>query len=124
MRTRTRLITAAASLAVAGSAVIGIGPAAMAQQAKASCPGETLCLYQNDDFGGRVEKFSHVAHDANLGTFNNSASSMINNTGRKAYLWSGKSFSGKKYVAKGDTQDGDFSNNGFDNTAESVHVAR
>lgn len=120
MRTRARLVAAAAAFGVTGAAVVGIGPAAMAQRAAASCPGEVLCLYQYKNYGGKVYKIASNARLTSLGTFNNTASSMKNNTGYNIRLYSGKSYTGKAYTAKHDSADSTFGNNGFDNTAESA----
>lgn len=120
MRTRTRLITIAASLAVAGSAVIGIGPAALAQRAEINCSKGWFCLYQYHGYRGRMQAYHGMTTKKSLGTFNNTASSMINHSGHTYRLYSRVNFKGSHYTAKNGDVDKSLSNNDFDNTAASL----
>ncbi|TDD11979.1 hypothetical protein E1294_44315 [Nonomuraea diastatica] len=111
--------------AVLLSAAALFGSSATAQASSAATPCGTFCLFQHDEhnfWGGKYVLFWPDGTCKNVdGPMNNSASSMINDTGRSVRLYNSANCAGAVgYTAKPNSEDEDFSNNGFDNKASSL----
>lgn len=121
MPTRGRMLAAAAALAVAGAVLVGGTSVA---QAATKCPSDRLCLYQLEDFHGKMVAIEAGDNVYRFKKFANRTSSVMNRTPFEAYLapdWDGH---GKRYVSKPHSSDKTLTNNHIDNDVESVFWER
>src|SRR5919201_1205807 len=62
-----------------------------------SCPDNTLCLYQHDDFAGELVKLpKHGLSNKLAEQMNNEASSVINNRNKRVYLYAKRNGKGDR----------------------------
>ncbi|MBB6346131.1 hypothetical protein ACWGH8_23115 [Nonomuraea muscovyensis] len=113
-------------LAVAGLALAASFSVLTVSPAQASLADRNLItLWQHDDYQGTRKDYTCVTlgHE-NLGTLENQASSMANASYVGVDLYSGDNFTGVRYYAAPRSNDSDFTNNGFDNTVESLRFRK
>jgi hypothetical protein len=119
---RAGVILSTAVLSAVG--LVGLAPSASADDSR--CPANSFCLFQNTDFGGQRVVFNRTGYAyCNLSdyAFNNKASSMINNTGRRVILWQlSNCGGGESYPAEPHSVDSTFSNNNFNDKASAVVI--
>jgi hypothetical protein len=126
----TRYVVAVVSVL----ALAVLGCVAVTGSASAStihgCPVNSFCLYPQANFGGEFTEFPAGSYrQCHFNQFpnglDNSASSMVNNTGRYVTLYRNDGCGGDTYVAKPNSVDSTFSNNttvggNFDNKASGL----
>ncbi|GLW06903.1 hypothetical protein Misp01_20330 [Microtetraspora sp. NBRC 13810] len=121
MKRRTPL--AVGALLLSATTLFNSNVTAQAASTAAYCA--QFCLYQHDEhnfYGGEWVMFRVNGTCQTIdGPMNNSASSMINSTGRTVRLYDSSNCTGAVgYTANPDSEDEDFSNNNFDNKASSL----
>jgi hypothetical protein len=116
-----------ASVLASVMSLVTIGSPARADHG--ACPADRFCLFQLDGFLGGRAVFSGTDRDlrnntwvgGSGGSVHDSASSMINNTGRRIVLFANVGCSGTNtYIASPESVDTTFRNNNFDNVADCV----
>jgi hypothetical protein len=90
------------------------------------CPANTFCLYRNINFGGGRATFGGDDNDLRDNHYDNnlivqdSASSMINNTGRIVVLYNGINKVSSVYAAAKESVDSTFVNNNCNDIVSSL----
>lgn len=106
--------------------LVSVGLASPASADDSRCPANSFCLFQNVDYGGIRVVFNRTGYAyCNLGDFgfNNKASSMINNTGRRVVLQQYVNCGGgMTYGAEPHSVDSTFVNNDFNDRASVVII--
>lgn len=104
--------------------VLGLAVPASADDSR--CPSNSFCLFQDVNYGGQRVVFNRIGYAyCNLGDFgfNNKASSMINNTGRRVVLHQYVNCGGgQTYGAAPNSVDSSLSNNNFNDKASAVII--
>lgn len=106
--------------------LVSVGLSSPASADDSRCPTASFCLFQYVNFGGQRVVFNRTGYAyCDLGDFgfNNKASSMINNTGRRVVLHQYVGCNGGlTYGAEPHSVDSTFVNNGFDDKASAVII--
>jgi hypothetical protein len=90
------------------------------------CPTNRFCLFQQNNFGGGRATFTDDDLDLsnnrydNGGMVNDTASSMINNTGHNVTLYKDTNKRNAVYIAQKESEDSTFDNNGSQNNVSSL----
>ncbi|MEV4804347.1 peptidase inhibitor family I36 protein [Nonomuraea sp. NPDC049421] len=117
-----KLMKATGAVLVSITCVMSLGTSAHAVDNLACAPNK-FCLYEHDNFkSGYMVQFPITGQCwTQTGKFSNMASSMVNNTGKTAWLFDKPNCAGTRgYTAKPESEDKDFTNNGWDNKTSSV----
>ncbi|WP_336209355.1 peptidase inhibitor family I36 protein [Nonomuraea sp. LPB2021202275-12-8] len=109
-------------LAVAGIALVASFSVLTVSPAEARLADRNLITFwEHDDYQGTRKDFTCVSQQReDLGALENKASSMANASYSGVDLYSGDNLTGVRYYAAPRSNDSDFTNNGFDNTVESL----
>lgn len=113
-------------VALALACVMGTGSTAQAEVDLAPCT-LAFCLYEHDKFKGAEVEFMFEAYTCygSVGSLNNKASSMINNSGARVQFYDATNCAGAYgYAAAPRSSDGDLTNNGFDNKTSSIKYVK
>ncbi|MEV1062930.1 FG-GAP-like repeat-containing protein [Streptomyces sp. NPDC050263] len=87
-----RTLGAAVALAASMATLVGTAPQAAAVDNSARCPSGKLCLFQYGDYKGEMRIVS--SSQATMGGFDNTASSLVNNSGNWAVAHTGAKYTG------------------------------
>lgn len=109
-------------LAVAGLALVASFSVLTVSPAEATMASRNLITFwEHDDYqGARKDITCSTQQRDDLGALENQASSMANASYSGIDLYSGDNLTGVRYYAAPRSNDSDFTNNGFDNTVESL----
>ncbi|MEV4571083.1 hypothetical protein AB0K12_45650 [Nonomuraea sp. NPDC049419] len=109
-------------LAIAGITLITSFSVLTVSPAEAQMADRNLItLWEHDDYTGARKDVTCVTQIRDdLGALENQASSMANASYSGIDLYSGDNLTGIRYYAAPRSNDSDFTNNGFDNTVESL----
>ncbi|TMR99022.1 hypothetical protein [Nonomuraea basaltis] len=112
-------------LAVAGLALVASFSVLTVTPAEASLARNLITFWEHDDYQGTRKDFTCATQESEyLGALENQASSMANASYSGVDLYSGDNQTGVRYYAAPRSNDSDFTNNGFDNTVESLRFRK
>jgi hypothetical protein len=106
--------------------LVAVVPAPSASADDPRCPANNFCLWADINYGGPRAVFGLTGHaycDLSDRSFNNAASSMINNMGRQVFLQDLKNCGGGDgYTAQPHSVDSTLVNNNFNDKASSLII--